>query len=389
MPTAAPPKTNKGNGNGNGKAPAPPRPFRVGTQSHEEVNLDFSGALSSSTLTLPVLEIPPAGYLRGLLILVEGVAAGANSAAVAFTNLDMPFSVLSSITLEDTNSKPIVGPLSGHDLYIINKYGGYDFGADAKTSPIYAATTGTATPSVFTFCLRLPVELVARDTLGALPNKSGTNKFKLRMTYAASTDVYATAPTGAVTVRTRVTQDDWWEPDMTDVNGRPLAQNPPALQTTQYWTVGSYSLNSGDQRTQIQQGLGYLMRNMIFENRDTDGTRSSTTDGNWPDPFTLQFEANVLFDRLRELWKDRMYRQFGVSGAESVGAKNAFDYSVYVLPFNLDFGLMPGAETRRGYLATSDSSRLEVRGNYGAASTFRVLANYVAPARGDDAVITT
>lgn len=390
MPVATAPQNkaqSKNGKNGQQQNATPPRPFRVGTQSHEEVNLDVTNTLGSSQVNLPVLEIPPAGYLRGLLILVEATSA-TNAATVAYNGLDMPFSALASITLEDTNSKPIIGPLSGHDLYVINKYGGYDFGADPKNSPVYTATTGTTTPSTFSFVLRVPVELVARDTLGSLPNKSGTNKFKLRMTLNTGANVYSTSPTNAVSVRVRVTQEDWWEPDMQDLKGRPLAQNPPAMQTTQYWTVGTYSLNSGDQRVQIQQGLGYLLRNMIFENRDTSNLRSSTTDGNWPDPASLQFEANVLFERIAALWKERIHRYWDFNGTETVSAVNARDYSVFPLPFNQDFGLIPGAESRRGYLATSDSSRLEFRGNFGAAASFRVLANYVAPARGDDAAIT-
>ena len=61
---------------------------------------------------------------------------------------------------------------------------------------------------------------------------------------------------------------------------------------------------------------------------------------------------------------------------------------MFPLAFNKDFALRPGAETRRGYLATGDGSRMEFRGTFGAASTFTILANYVNPVGGDDARIT-
>jgi hypothetical protein len=185
----------------------------------------------------------------------------------------------------------------------------------------------------------------------------------------------------------RMVQEDWWEPDTTDLKGRPLAQNPPAVQTTQYWTKGVYSIGSGDQRIQVQQGLGYLLRNLIFVNYPNSSVaRTSTTDGNFPDPATLQFEANILFDRLRLLWRDQVAKKYGYTAAvETAGGR---DYSVYPLPFNDDFGNQTGSETRRGYLATADASRLEFRGNFGAAANFVVLANYVAPSGGDDARIT-
>lgn len=379
-PTQTPPK------GGNRQAAPPPRPFRIGVKSHEEINYDVTTNLTASTQDLTVLEIPPAGFLRGLYVLVEATSA-TNAATVAYLNANAPFSVIDTITLEDTNSKPIVGPFNGADLYFVNKYGGYNFSGDPKLSTVYNADTGTTTPSTFNFVLRIPVELVARDALGSLPNKSGTNKFKVRIRLAPSSAVYSTAPTNAVTVRVRVVQEDWWEPDQTDLKGRPLAQNPPAVQTTQYWTKGTYSIGSGDQRIQIQQGLGYLIRNMIAINYPSASlSRDATSDGNFPDPATLQFEANILFDRLRKLWQDRVARDYGYTGA--VGTAGGRDYSVYPLPFNLDFGLNPGSETRRGYLATADASRLEFRGNFGAAANFVILSNYVAPSGGDDARIT-
>lgn len=328
------------------------------------------------------------------------------AATVAFASnqLDAPFNVIDTIQLEDTNSKPILGPFGGYDLYLINKYGGYAFGSDPKENPNYLANSGTTSPHNVKFRLRLPVELVSRDALGALPNKSGTNKFRVRVRLAALATVYGTGPTQTPTVRVRFQPENYWEPDMTDLKGRPLAQNPPAVQTTQYWTKGVYAVNSGDQRIQIQQGLGYLVRNYIFINRTTGDLRSSTQDGNWPDPATLQFEANILFDRIADNWRWKVYDLYDynktpaisdVVQTETSGTLNAAgapgggrDYCVWPLPFNADFGLQPGGETRRGYLATADASRLELRGNFGAASNLTVLANYVAPARGDDATIT-
>lgn len=323
------------------------------------------------------------------------------AATVAYTTIDAPFNVIDSIQLEDTNSKPILGPLNGYDLYLINKYGGYAFGSDPKESDMYNVTTGATAPYKGYFVLRLPVELVSRDALGALPNKSGTNKFRIRTRIAASATVFSTAPTQAPTVRVRYTPENWWEPDMMDLKGRPLAQNPPAVQTTQYWAKGVYAVNSGDQRIQLQQGLGYLIRNLLLVNYSTatPAIRSSAQDAFWPSPATLQFEANIMFDRLVELWRDRIFRlwDYGkevalsdvvATGTGATRNGGGRDYCVYPIPFNADFSLQPGAETRRGYLATADASRLEFRGNFGAATNFTVLANYVAPARGDDATIT-
>jgi hypothetical protein len=378
MPTQAPARPK---GNAQAAAPAP-RPFRIGAIFHEEINYDKTATLTDSTQDMEVLEIPPSGYLRGMYLLVEGTSA-TNAATTTAVNNNAPFSVIDSVTFEDTNSKPIVGPFNGFDLYLINKYGGYDFSSDPKASTIYNMDTGAGATITFNFILRIPVELVARDALGALPNKSGTNKFKVRIRLAATSAVYGTAPTNAVSVRVRMIQQGWYEPNLTDLKGRPLSQNPPAVNTTQFWTKGTYQLGSGDNRQQIQQGLGYLLRNLIFINYPSGSVaRTATEDTNFPDPFTLQFEANSLITRPRKVWQHEIARKYGLSAA--VNTAEGRDYGVYPIPFTDDFGTGVGAESRRGYLSTSDAARLEIQGSFGDASSFVVLANYVSPADGDD-----
>jgi hypothetical protein len=386
---------------GDAKAAAPkPRPFRIGVQSKDEIDYDVTVTGTTSTQDLPVLNIPPAGFLRGLFLLVETTAANTGTVAVAFKE-DAPWNVLETVTLEDVNNQPIVGPISGYDLYLINKYGGYAGFGDptAAVPPAYYALSGAGTTAVppstaqggaYSFVLRIPVELVQRDGLGSLPNKSGTSMFKVRLRVNTTANVYATAPGTSWVTRVRVQQMNWWDPPETDLKGRPLAQNPPAVQTTQYWSKASYPVAAGQSRQGLQR-VGFLIRNLIIVLRDTSSTRSGSGDSAFPDPFTLQFEAIQLVVRLRAVWLKLMAERYGTRIAEvlaggAVGTNVAMrDNAVYVEPFTLDFGLAPGAETRMGYLPTSSASRLEIQGTLGTgAGTLTVLTNDVAPANGDD-----
>lgn len=52
-------------------AQAPARPFRVGVQIHEETNYDNTVTLGTSTQDLPVFELPPQGFLQGVVLLVN------------------------------------------------------------------------------------------------------------------------------------------------------------------------------------------------------------------------------------------------------------------------------------------------------------------------------
>lgn len=374
-----------GNGQAKGQPAPAARAFRIGVQSHDEINYDESRQLLAGTIDLPVLNVPPAGFLRGIYVDVQCVTAG-NAATVAFA-ANAPFNVIDTIQLEDVNSAPIIGPLNGFDLYLVNKYGGYFFSDDPKSSPSYSVTTGAgATGGSFGFILRLPVELVNRDAMGVLPNKSGTSMFKVRTRLAPSATPYTTPPTTAGTVQVRMAQVDWWDPDQTDLKGRPQAQNPPAVQTTQFWSKASPVANPGQLRVQLER-VGLLIRNLIFVVTDNAGSRT-VGETSFPDPFILQYEANVLITRLKRIWRHQIAQNYGYAAA--IDTAEGRDSGVYVEPFNLDFGLKPGAETRRGYLPTSSAARLEVQGTLGGAGThtITILTNDVSPGNGDDAQLT-
>lgn len=383
MPPTA---TKPGPASAGGQRAVAARPFRVAAQSHDEVSLDTTVVLNASTQDVSPHGIPPAGFLRYITVLIEGTTAG-NSANVAFQP-DAPFSVLDTITLEDVNSAPIFGPLTGYNAFLTNKWGGYNFCDDPRDSPIFLRTTGSgATGGSFRFVLHIPLELSARDALGAIPNKSANALYKLRIRLAPLSAVYSTAPTTAPTVRVRVMPVSWWDPPEADLKGNPYAQEPPAVNTTQYWTQTPFTMNAGPQRQGLER-LGNPIRDLIFVLRDSSGVRTST---DWPDPFSIQYETVQLMSGLpAQLWQHRMFQTFGYGGdGDALDAANGLDTGVYVLPFCQDFGLKPGADTRRGYLETGVSTRLDVFGTIGGAGshTLTVLTNDVVPASGDYAAI--
>lgn len=389
------------------QAPAPSRAFRIGVQSTDEIDYDDTRNVTTSTQDLPVLNLPPAGFLQDIYVLID-YTVSANAIATVVVKEDYPWNIIDTITFEDVNNAPIVGPFTGWDLMIANKYGGYTFSDDPRQSPVYRADTLTgtnATASSASFVVRIPIELVKRDALGALPNKSGTAMFKVRVRIAASGTIYTTAPTTLGTIRTRIQQSDWWEPDATDLKGRPLSQNPPAVQTTQYWSKVDYTINSGSVRQKLDR-VGYLVRNHVVVVRDSTGSRSQG-EADFFDPFILRVEGNTLITRLKALWRHRMADN-GYMGATPSGSVSATpvsvgdnytganigvaskDNGVYVEPYCADFAHKPGWETRRGYLELSSAARVEIQGTLGGSGvhTVTVITNDVAPANGDDALLT-
>jgi hypothetical protein len=381
-PTMQAPSAPRAAGNGNGKAPVLLRPFRIGAQPIDDKPYDVTVTTTASTQSLtPQYEIPSTGFLNEVELLVQGVTA-ANDNDVTFA-ADGPFNVIDNITFTDTNNAEIITPITGWDLYIINKFGGYYFSDDPKESPVYSATTGTgATGGSFAFMLRIPVELVPRDALGSLPNKSASTPFKVKITVSATATIYGTAPDAAPSVRFRMVPLSYWEPTATDGSGNPVAPNPPGVNTTQYWNKTDYTVNAGSTSPQLTSSTGFPIRNLIFILRDGSLSRTQG-ETDFPDPFKLQLQSNIITDVIKLAWQDRIARWYGYTGAVGNTAGNK-DSGVYVLPYCRDFYPKPGWENRRGYLRTTDGMRLNVLGTIGGsgAHTLTVLTNYVGVASG-------
>lgn len=368
---------------GKDKRTVPARPFRIGAQPVDDRPYDVSVTLTASTQSLtPQYEIPSTGYLNGVYVLVE--ATGNNTTAAVAYEDDGPFSVIDNITFTDTNNAEIITPITGWDLYIIDKYGGYSFSDDPKESPTYSAVTGTGGDGGdFSFVLRIPVELVPRDALGSLPNKSASTPFKVKCTVAAESAVYSVAPDGAgVSVRFRMTPVSYWEPTATDGSGNPVAPNPPGVNTTQYWNKTDYIVNSGAISPQLTSSTGFPIRNLLFVLRDANEDRAQG-ESDFPDPFRLQLQSNIIVDRIQRIWQHMIAQDYGYTGAvgDTAGSK---DNGVYIQPYCKDFGPKPGWENRRGYLRTSDGMRLNVLGTVGGSGSHKlsVYTNYVGVAAG-------
>lgn len=376
---------------------APARPFITGSRGVDDFVYDVTKTLTAGQQKLDTFELDTDGFTAGLYILCEATGAGNATVTAAFKE-DGPFSAYDVIQFNDTNGKPILGPFTGHDLYEAVKFGGYHYQDDAKASSIYSVTSGTgAAQGSFTFALYLPIEIVHRDALGSLLNKSASAVFKLSLTLAANTTVYSAVPATSVSVRTRIAQFGWMDSDTRDVKGNPTSANPPALNTVQFWDKQTWSPASGSMAQKLNTFSGGI-RNLVFMLRDSNATRSGNS-ADWPDPFSLYVDKMVPLNRLAKVWRHVMTEDFGYTGAEVLPGVSGtpateggkMDNGVYAIPFTKDFGLKPGAENRFGYLWVTSATSILMKGTVGAGSathSLDVLINYVNPANGDPRSLT-
>lgn len=345
---------------------------RASDENLQPGNLDTTTAvLGANTIDLGITDVPAYGYLRWLYILVEatGGAAGLNNAVA---EEDSPFNVLQNIALTEPNGATILQVDTGFDLYLINKFGGYlpAVSADPMSSPNF---TDVATSGNFQFMLRVPVEVSARDALGALPNQDSAGQFKFRCQVAPSATVYSTAPDTTPVVRVRAWLSAWDQPAATSA-GMGNQVSPPAVGTTAYWTKQSgIAVANGNNTIELKRKGNYL-RQIIFVLR-TAGSRA-TAETDWPAETQFLRDAFPARYYLDEVWKEIMFERtgFNTAGDAAGNLNNGVRFHDYMHEFD---GTL-GHENRDLWQPTRGSTRLEIKGSFQAAATLDVLYNDVA-----------
>lgn len=368
----------------------PSQPFRVGVYETDVPDIDVTLAATSATWVnqkLGTFKLSPNGWLAGIWWLFQMTVAG-NAATVTFTG-DDPFSLIFKVTFKDVGNREVFGPLTGYEWFTVNKWGGYFPGNPDPRNPAngFSTTAGSGgSGGSFTFLMFLPLEIVYRDTLGEIENKSSSSSYTVEIFVDATANIYGTAPTAAATMslRTRANLIGYTEPEGADAYGRPLSQNPPAAGTVQYWASETFVATAGTQKYNQQNGIGYSIRNIDYVAYDNANSTRATGQTDWPDPATLTFGKVQLFQRPVLMWQNLMARWFGLTAA-GPDATLAPENGVFTVPFNRDFDTVAGSELRNGYLVTRAGNVLQLQGTFALAANVHILTNYIVPPGNDAA----
>lgn len=343
-------------------------------------DIDVTLVSTAAAQKLGTFKISPNGWFSGIWCLFQGTGFTGGSYAG-----DNPVSGIQKITFRDVGNREIFGPLTGYEWGSVNKWGGYYAGNPDWRNP---ANGYVASATAFTFLLLVPLEVVYRDTLGEIENKSASSSYTLEI-YIDSTANTATV-TGTITWRMRANLLGYTEPETMDSYGRPLSQSPPAAGTVQYWTSETEVSPTGIAKYNIVNGIGYPIRNIVFVAYDNAaGTRAAgwsfaTESGDWADPTTLSFGKVQLFQRPAIMWQNLMARWYGLTAGGPDAALSP-ENGVFVHSFARDFDTIAGNELRNGYLVTKAGNVLQRSGTNAAAVNIHVLMNYVVPPGNDAA----
>ncbi len=266
-------------------------PFEYGSNQYREAPFVTNTQTLDGNPHDIVANVTPGGFLRGVTIQVTSVngVLGTSAALVA----DSPFSIFSSLTLEDISGGPILYPMGGYAYGLIQKYSRPWTGDVSKRSDF----SNTINPA---FTLRLFAEV--KDTLGVLANTDARAQYRIRLTIAP---LVQTGPNGLVTVSTGVTApavttniylETWAQPDLNDLIGNPITQIPDGLVASRFNMHEVPAVTSGANVTRFTL-TGNEIRNLILvlRNGSAASPRINLTDAN----------AGAIDFRLdnRRLWK--------------------------------------------------------------------------------------
>lgn len=340
---------------------APVIAFTAAAHEHVEPAFDVSAVPGAAVTTLGPFDVPAYGFLRHIYLLVTLSGGTIGSAALA---ADAPWNVFSEVTLLDVNGGQMFGPYTGYQTMLANKWGAYAFRTDPALAPDFA--TGAIT---FSFGMRIPVEILHNNGLGALANQNAAAAYKVRLGLNTTAAIWSVAPTANPTVRVRGYLEAWSQPTQADALGRMQATVPPAHGTSQFWTAFSKALVAGDNVVLLPR-VGNLLRNLIFVHRAAGGARQGPGLTNMPDPIDVRWDARQLINE--PLILRRQYMAERIPGG-------TVDDGVLAYTFTHDVLGHAGDGSAELFLPTVQATRLEYHSSTFTAGNLEILTNDVAP----------
>ena len=341
-------------------------------------------------------------FLENVILDVVLITA-ANAATVAFA-ADSPWQVIQQIKLDDPAGQSIIAPITGYQLYLLNKYlPDVECNFDPKRDPNYFGATGGS----FSFRLILPVEHRRRDALGALNNSAANQRYLITLNIIpAFASLYSTPPTtNATTIAVQFYQQYWTSPPAqitTSAGSTATQQTPAGLGTVGFVRFERHNEVSGGGTPQIQlNNVGDYISSIIFVLRDTAGARDlnagpqSATNANWPlefDWWVNDFQVHALsaYNAAGAVahgqggqWARGMARFYNYWNAvETAGGLDNGVYSLFQLWQLFDASVNYGPANQ--YLPTDATTKLQIRGStWGSgAAALEVLTRMIRPVSG-------
>lgn len=331
------------------------------------------------------IQLPATGWVRKLDILFTFSVTFASAGAVVAG--DGPWNMVTAITLTDATGQPIVQPISGYNLYLVNKYFASSapvgtervWWASPQVGPEYAfaatATTGTAN-----FRLSLDLEQDFNSGYGCIPNLDSNASLQLKIDYAARS-VAITGTTPSATAFSVVVDQHYYAPVGDSLGGMPVNANPPGLGDYLETRYETQPVSAAAENIVNVTNRGGLIKGIIAVSRAA-GVRTAFTAGSNVGHIV---DNNPVDEGIRlAAFQNYMRRTYGYVGADigtsyaplaTAGAAPGIDTGVLVW----DEASMAGG--RDNWLSTRVGSLLQLKMTPGASATQLELITLIMQVR--------
>lgn len=332
------------------------------------------------------IQLAATGWVRWVELKFSATFTTASAAAVVAG--DAPWNLVAGITLTDATGQPVFQPITGYNLYLVNKYlpaGNVNpndasaWKANPHIGPEYAfAASGTSGSA--TFRLRLEFEQDAGSGYGCIPNLDSNASLQLKVDYAIYTVAFTGTTPSAATLALRVSQH-YYAPVGKSIAGV-AANNMPIgagdYVETRYETQ---TVTAAAENLVQQTNRGGLIKGYLFVSRNA-GTRTA---------YTAASNFGAILDNVPilegipiEEWQALVRRASGNIGADLTTSYAPL--TAGVLP-GLDAGVMPvpwyamNTPYRDSWLETRVGSLLQAKLTPGASATGLEIITQLAQVR--------
>lgn len=255
-------------------------PFVVASRPQRRYQNVQSGLSNAAAGSFQVVQLPATGWVRRISLLFTASATAASAGALVAG--DAPWNLISGVTLTDATGQPVMQPISGYNLYLINKY--LPTGSQAtneprpwlnpQMSPEYNLS-GTSTAFAATFRLDIDFEIDARTGYGCIPNLDSNASLQLKVDYAAGTVAYTGTTLSAQTISMR-TEVEYWAPVGNSIGGVPVSTAPPGAGDYAETRYETQTVSAGSENLITATNRGGLVRGVLLVSR-ASGTRTAVT----------------------------------------------------------------------------------------------------------------
>lgn len=342
------------------------RPQRRFSNTQTVSNFTSSGSFQP-------IQLPATGFVRKISLYFTASATFASGAAVVAG--DGPFNLINGITVTDATGQPIMQPISGYNLYLVNKY--LSFGSMENTNmprayhspqmgPEYAYS-GSGTAGAATFRLDVDFEQDYNTGYGCIPNLDSNASLQLKIDYGVYTNAFTGTTPSAATLSVRVEQH-YWAPVGASVGGVAAMTQPVGFGDYVETRYETQTLSASTENTVQLTNRGGLVKGIIAISRAAGVRTALTASSN----VGLLLDNNPIDEGITlESQYDSIRRAYGYMGTDlttaytplTAGTLPGLDRGVMVWPF----GTLSGG--RDSWLVTRVGSLLQVKLTPGASAT--------------------